>query len=415
MTREFDVTVVGAGPAGCAAAITLARHGRRVLLVDRASFPRDKCCGGGLTTAAVRRLEALGLDPGQVASFRPTAELAVRSPSGRTVRLPFDRAPGVFAAVARRSQLDLALLELARRRGVEILEGTRCVGVAELPDGALRLAFDGGREARAPYVIAADGAWSPIRRMLAPREAASGPERLTARQADWIAFRAYVAGVRPSATERLWVWFDADLLPGYGWSFPLADHTVNLGVCLPRRPGRNLAARWDSALKSPFVQSLVGPAATLEAPARAWPIPTGIDRVELTGLGGRVLFAGDAACAADPFTGEGISQALATGALAAEAIAEAAPSPGTVAHRYRDRVRGSIGRDHRLSRGCRQLFSAPVVARATLRAIDGSDLLRRNVARWLFEDYPRAMVVSPRGWMALSRRTPGAFADPDRS
>ncbi|MFZ0059334.1 MAG: FAD-dependent oxidoreductase, partial [Acidimicrobiales bacterium] len=98
MSGEVDVAIVGAGPAGCATAITLARTGARVLLVDRARFPRDKCCGDGLTTAAVRRLDALGLDPGDVASFRPARELAVRSPSGRTVLLPLAHGPGVFAA-----------------------------------------------------------------------------------------------------------------------------------------------------------------------------------------------------------------------------------------------------------------------------------------------------------------------------
>jgi flavin-dependent dehydrogenase len=66
-----DVAVVGAGPAGTAAAITLARLGRTVLLIDKATFPRDKCCGDGLTTAALRLLEDLGLDPASVPSWEP--------------------------------------------------------------------------------------------------------------------------------------------------------------------------------------------------------------------------------------------------------------------------------------------------------------------------------------------------------
>ena len=81
-----DVVVVGGGPAGAAAAITLARAGRDVRAVDKATFPRDKCCGDGLTTGALRLLEALGLDPATVPSWQRVDDVVVRSPSGRDVR-----------------------------------------------------------------------------------------------------------------------------------------------------------------------------------------------------------------------------------------------------------------------------------------------------------------------------------------
>src|SRR5579884_2813006 len=97
-----DVVVAGAGPAGSAAAITLRRLGLRVALVDKAVFPRDKCCGDGLTTAALRRLEALGLDPRKVPSWEPVGDVSVVAATGRRVdlRLPDDGTQ--FAASARR-------------------------------------------------------------------------------------------------------------------------------------------------------------------------------------------------------------------------------------------------------------------------------------------------------------------------
>jgi len=409
VTNDVDVVVVGAGPAGCAAAATVARGGGRVLLADRARFPRDKCCGDGLTTAATRHLDALGLDRADVASFRPAAEFAVRSPSGRTVRFPLGEGPGVYAAVARRNDLDAALVALARRRGVTVREGTRCTGVAR-GNGDVRVRFEGGEEIRARYVVAADGAWSPIRRMLAPPAPSAGPGRAADSRSDWIAFRTYATGVRPAALDRLWVWFDAALLPGYAWSFPLADGSVNLGIYVRRGAGARAAALWESTIAGPFAASLLGPDAVLSAPARAWPIPTRIERAGLAGLGGRVLFVGDAAGAADPLTGEGISQALETGILAAAAIAGAPSSPGAVADRYRAAVRRSLGRDQRVSLWCQVPLATPLGARAALRVVDASGFVRRNVGRWVFGDFPRAVAVMPRAWSSLVRRQPGPFA-----
>src|ERR1700730_14657062 len=101
----------GGGRAGAAAAITLARAGRDVALFDKARFPRDKCCGDGITTGALRRLEQLGLRPESVASWQPLDDVWIRSPSGRTVRFPLPRGHGTFGAVARRVDLDAALLD----------------------------------------------------------------------------------------------------------------------------------------------------------------------------------------------------------------------------------------------------------------------------------------------------------------
>ncbi|HWC12519.1 MAG TPA: FAD-dependent oxidoreductase, partial [Acidimicrobiales bacterium] len=99
---DTEVVVVGGGPAGAAAAITLARAGRDVTVVDKARFPRDKCCGDGLTAAALRELEALGVTPDSVADWQVVEQAWLRSPSGHTVRLPLP-GDGQFAAVAPRA------------------------------------------------------------------------------------------------------------------------------------------------------------------------------------------------------------------------------------------------------------------------------------------------------------------------
>ena len=220
--------IIGAGPAGCSAAITLARSGARVTLVDKATFPRDKICGDGLTTSALRELEALGFRPDGVPSWTPVDDVIVRSPSGTTVRFPLPRDRSLHAVVARREQLDAALLDHARSFDIEVIEGE---GIAELERSAdgVAVTTSTGRRIEAGRVIAADGMWSPTRKLAG--------DALPKYRGDWHAFRQYFTGVTGPAATELWVSFEADILPGYFWSFPLGDGRANVGFGIMRHDG----------------------------------------------------------------------------------------------------------------------------------------------------------------------------------
>ena len=402
-----DVLVVGGGPAGAAAAARSASLGLDTVLVDKAGFPRDKHCGDGLTTGALRLLEQMGLDPVDVPSWQVVSDIQLYGPTGHRTQLELPAGPGSYAAVARRADLDAAVLDLARAAGARVLEGTACTSVDERDDRiSARLGPDGAIEAR--YVIAADGAWSPVRRML-------GLTRPGYR-GDWHAFRQYFTGVTGPAARSLCVSFESEILPGYAWSFPLPECGANVGFGIRRDRStrvQDMAALWPRLLERPALRQALGPDARPEGPHRAWPIPASIDDAVLTGR--RTLFVGDAAAACDPMTGEGIAQALLTGRMAADALAHAGPAAAQKARaHYEQAVRSALVADHRMAAALGSVLATSWGCRASIATATLTPWTRRNFARWLFEDYPRAVVLTPRRWHRGMFTGPGAFADAGR-
>jgi geranylgeranyl reductase family protein len=384
MPADVDVLVVGAGPAGAAAGLAARRRGLDVLVVDKARFPRDKTCGDGLTTAALRFLEQLGLDLRTLPGYMAVRETVLVSPSGRRVSLPLPR-DSDYAAVVPRVELDSALVAKARDSGVEVRDGTAVSAVEVGSDGVTVSLGDNGA-VRAGFVVAADGHYSFVRRSLRPP---APPELGT-----WHAFRQYFRGVDD---PRLFVLFEADLLPGYAWVFPLPDGRANVGFGVLRRPGmsgKELNARWRELLERDSVRAVLGPAAEPEATHRAWPIPASFEYDALAD--GRVLYVGDAANAVDPLTGEGIAQALETAILAVDAIATG--DAAGVGQRYRDGVRRALGRDLRFAAALQRVLRSRRGARAAVRVAGLTPWTRRHFARWMFEVYPRALLLTPDRW-----------------
>ena len=400
---DCDLLVVGAGPAGTSAAITAARAGLKVTVIDKARFPRDKCCGDGLTTLALRQLQALGFDPSTVPSWQDVTDAYLRSPSGREVRLPLP-VDGRFAAVTPRIELDAALVDHARAMGATIIEECSFDGISSDADRvSVNVVIDGSTSIiRAPWVIAADGMWSPVRKALGV--ATNGY------LGEWHAFRQYAGNVTGPAKDRLIVWFDEDLLPGYAWSFPLPGNRVNIGFGILRdgeRRVQDMKDLWNDLLRRDHVVEALGEGFQLEGRHTAWPIPARID--EAVTSTGRVLFVGDAVMATDALTGEGIGQALLTGVEAAKAVIGAG-EPATVRSRYARAVRHHLLADHRMSMRLSKVLAKPKGARGAIAILDKSGSWgRRNFARWMFEDEPRAIALTPGRWHRRLFRQRGAY------
>lgn len=416
--RTVEVLVVGAGPAGTAAAINLARAGIEVMVVDKATFPRDKTCGDGLTADALRLLEGLGLRPDDVATWRHADTCWIRSPDGRTTPFRMPQGRGSYMATAQRLDLDAQLVELARDSGAQVIDGHGLLSAVDEGD-SVRAEIQGIGTVTANYVIGADGMWSPLRKSLVSSPAnTSGDTRSSARDGngdeernlgEWHAFRQYFSYVAEPAATDLWIFFEPDLVPGYFWSFPLPGNRANVGFGIQRKPGirtKDMKVMWKDLLDRPHIREVIGPDAVGEDTHKAWPIPARIDRV--TTSVGRALFTGDAAAACDVMSGEGIAQALITGIRAAEAITDGR-NPSEVREAYDRSAMHELLADHRMSSLLVRGLSSVRGANLAIAIASYNDWTRRNFARWLFEDYPRALIATPRRWKKGTISKPGAY------
>lgn len=309
--RGPEVLIIGGGPAGAAAAITLASRGRRVRVLERSEFPRDKTCGDALSEAAVDELERLrALD---AVTQRPhvwVSERAAILPDGTRISRR-SRRPGMIVP---RLHLDDALRLRAEEAGAEFVQG---VAVRSLKRaGAAIVAESADAEHVAPFAIAADGPYSVAHRM-------AGRDRPRARGLA-LSATVYMDGVCWPAGEPVAEHYFSFRLPaGYGWIFPAVDGRCNVGVYQRAdaydRAGISLGHALDDFLAEQAER--LGTARQVGR-VRSWPLP--LFRAPTRRIAApRLLLAGDAAAFVDPLSGEGIWQALISGRVAAEVVDEA--------------------------------------------------------------------------------------------
>jgi len=368
----FDVIVVGAGPAGSVAATVLARGGARVLMVDRATFPRDKLCGDTINPGAIARLDALGLLGGVAAEAIRIDGMVVTGERGVSVRCRYPEGTSGLSIVRRR--LDALLANAAVAAGARFEDGVLVRGpLVDDEDGhrvrGVVIAGRDGRDMRvpAPIVIAADGRRSRIAIPLGLARQPAHPRR-------W-AIGGYfenVAGVDTLGEMHV-------RRGRYMGVAPVPSGVVNFCVVVPQRaaqgsPGRILAeaAAADPALRDRFASArLVG------VPTVIGPLAVDTCAAGMPGL----LLAGDAAGFIDPMTGDGLCFAIRGAELAAEAALAAlagAARPHERLARERHRLFAS---KWRFNRALRRVVDRPASVRAaTLTARTAPWILQRAIA-----------------------------------
>ena len=363
---DVDALIVGAGPGGSTAAYHLARHGMNVLMVEKASFPREKVCGDGLTPRAAVQLRRLGID---VDNPRFERHRGLRIYSRRvTLELPWpdlEDFPG-FGLVMTRSEFDELLARHAEKAGAKLMEQTEALAPLQddgwVTGATIRRGEDGPETAvRARFVIAADGAASRFASQVGVRRDAAKPLGIAAR-------RYYRIDRHPGPWLEVWMdlWERDTILPGYGWLFPLADGSVNLGagVLNTFRDFKDVSAQrvFDAFWRMLPAEWNVNEGSA-EGRVLSGPLPMGFSRTPAAVPG--MLVVGDAAGMVNPFNGEGIAYAMEAGEIAAELIHDALVSdrPG-IAHLYPTILRERYARYYRIGTNFVRAIGHPPVMQA---------------------------------------------------
>ncbi|HEU4811187.1 MAG TPA: geranylgeranyl reductase family protein [Nocardioides sp.] len=398
-----DVLVVGAGPAGSAAAAWAARAGLDVLLTDAAVFPRDKTCGDGLTPRAIGELQRLGLEDWLRAH---TVNQGLRAHGfGQTLLLPWPGGslPDWGSAVAR-TELDDHLRTTAIKAGAAAVDGVRAVGVRRDGERVAAVVFQratqGGNETfevACRRLVVADGVRSPLGKMLGRewhRETVYG-----------VAGRSYIAS---GMSDDPWISSHLELrgeggeiLSGYGWIFPLGTGEVNIGVgtlATSKRPAdvaiRPLMKFYADERREEFELS-----GDLRMPTSAL-LPMGGAVSNVAGPNWTLI--GDAAACVNPLNGEGIDYGLETGRMVAELMAE----DGDLVTAWPALLREHYGQSFSIARRLAGLVTVPRLLPALGPAGMRSDWLMTLALRWMGnlvtdEDRDRAARV----WRWAGRRS----------
>ena len=401
-----DVLVVGAGPAGSAAATWAARAGLDTLLVDAAVFPRDKTCGDGLTPRAIGELELLGLGDWLRAH---TVSKGLRAHGfGQTLLLPWPGGslPDWGSAVAR-TELDDHLRTTAIKAGASALDGARAVDVRRTGDRVSAVVLrdaDGDFEVACDRLVVADGVRSPLGKRLG-REwhrdtvyAVAGRSYVDSAMSDdpWISSHLELRGE------------DGEILSGYGWVFPLGNGSVNLGagtLATAKRPAE-AAIKPLMQLYADTIRDDFGLAGELRMPTSAL-LPMGGAVSHVAGRNWALV--GDAAALVNPLNGEGIDYGLESGRLVVDTL---------LAHDDLSAVWPALLRDHygeafSIARRLAGLVTVPGVLRALGPAGMRSDWLMTLALRWMGnlvtdDDRDRAARV----WRWAGRRSVARDARP---
>jgi geranylgeranyl reductase family protein len=394
--RVHDVVVVGGGPAGSSCAYWLAEAGWDVVVVEKKHFPRVKTCGDGLTPRAVRQLADMGLEDALAGSHKYGGLRAYGF--GQSIEMQWPEHPNFpsYGYTITRHDLDGLVAEHAVKVGATLLAGTEVVAplideaaspsptLPHLKGVTIKEKGEGNgagstRQLLARYVLVADGANSRVGRMLGTNRRRDLPLGM--------ALRGYYTSDRhddPFIESHLDIRdAEGNMVPGYGWIFPMGDGRVNVGVGL-----LSTDRRWKGINTSHLMEAFVNWAPeswglspeTCLGPPTGGKLPMGLSVGPR--VGANVLVAGDAAGSINPFNGEGIAYGYETGRLAAAALGHALNGQGARALAdYDGQLQAAYGPYYKVARAFVRMISNPQAMKICVGIGMRSELLMSQLLR----------------------------------
>ncbi len=314
MENDYEVIVVGGGPAGSSCAVFLGRRGIKTLLVDKASFPRDKTCGDEISDKCADILREIGVDE-EVKKLQHSMIYGLVSSSPSGIQIETSESSGFHQYVCKREIFDDLIFEQAKKKSDVMenftvtdlmMDGDRVVGIKGNKKGGEEV------ELRAKIVVGADGATSVVARKL-------GLNNLDTKKSH-VAIRAYYENVDMNP-RRMEIHFLDECMPGYFWIFPVGNNVCNVGLGMlaseiqERR--LNLKTLLERAVKNSRISVKFKNAKQISE-IKGWNLPTGAQKRKRAGDG--FILVGDAASLIDPLTGGGVGNAVISAKIAADTI-----------------------------------------------------------------------------------------------
>lgn len=389
-TIDTQICIVGAGPGGATAALVLGRAGVPCVLVDKADFPRDKICGDALSGKVVEVLrkidpaiaKRLATEPTQVGSWG----VNFVAPNGKSLRVPFktnmdkakDAAPGF---IAKRVDFDHFLLQEALKYpSVTFVPNLKLEQYTKTENGYIATDKAGTCTINAKLLIIADGAQSSFARHHAGVKMEPGHY--------CAGVRAYYSGVQGMDEDNfIELHFIKDLLPGYLWIFPLPNGEANVGLGVRSdyisKRKLNLKQLLPKVIEAHPELKMRFDGAKLIDEVRGYGLPLGSKKRPISGDG--YMLIGDAASLIDPFTGEGIGNAMMSGMLAAQQVLASDSYAAAELKQYDTAVYRRLWSELSLSRKMQQLVTVPWLFNLVVNKAQKSKTLQETIS-CMFED-----------------------------
>lgn len=402
--RPSHILILGAGPAGMATALFLAKKGIRSTLIEKETFPRDKICGDGLSGWVISMLHKLDL--GLVDEIRSSSEaldswgITFYAPNMKHITLPYvfhkrpDEPPGYV--IKRKLFDDLLASKVREEPLITFQTGCKIIGYqwqhAGLPDEQIVLISEDQQTFSGELVVVSNGANSKVARELGV---------IPKQDRHWATgIKTYYSGIPANPNNPVEFYFLKNILPGYLWIFPLPNGEANVGLGIRtdilKKKKIHLQSVLFEEIKNQKVLRDRFAGAKQIAPTEAWGLPLGSQKRSLSG--NRFLLAGDAASLIDPFTGEGVGNALNSGFHAAEHIADCLQSQRFDAvfnKQYDQRVYDKLWKELHISAVIQKLLVYPALINWVMNRTTKSKYLESSLIRMIDDLEERKKLKSP--------------------